>query len=202
MKRIAMIFGLAMIFASAVNAQLTIGAGFAGMKYLGDGSSRPIAGGYDFSVGIDLGEKTQLVLTPTIYYPLTYRYQEILNTGTNTATITSETYKTVQASALFSFDLIGNTNQPLLYLDLGTGVAFYNATVTRDNVIGYNYASNFHDYLLEARVGTELPFLGPVHLFGEAGMAPAIVSDFKGSQYFQPHRSTMLMGSIGLRLRL
>src|ERR1700722_7951602 len=117
------------------NAQLTLGAGFAGMKYYGDGSQRPVAVGFNGNIGIEFSSKTRLVLEPTFFYPVTYSYNQQWNINNVPSVKTNENLKATEAAALFQYDLIGNNKGGgVLYLAAGPSIMIYNTNVTRDNM--------------------------------------------------------------------
>src|SRR5207249_4234687 len=95
------------------NAQVSFGLGVAGLKYLGNGSVRPIAGGLNANLSIEFSEKTKLLLTPTIYLPVTYTYIDSFKNIPNVKT--DEQFKTVQATALFVMNVIGNNKDGAFY---------------------------------------------------------------------------------------
>jgi hypothetical protein len=198
-----LILAIPMLLISAQShAQLTLGAGFSGLKYLGNGSSRPLDGGVAFNLGLDINDKTTLMLDPTVYFPLTYRYDETISiNNVPTVTRTNERFKTLELCALLQYDLIGSGSNPVLYFAAGPGLAIYNTSVTRDNALDYNYSMNFKDILLDARVGMELP-MGLIHPFAEVEVAPVVASTIQSDVNYKPNRGTILAGTVGLRLRL
>ena len=188
---------------SALQAQISLGLGLSGLKYLGDGNQRPIALGLNPNLGIELSEKTKLLLSTTFYVPVTYTYNEQLNVNNiPQVTKTDEQFKTVQLSALFLMDIIGNNKSGGFYVGVGPSVVLYNSTLTRENYQTYNYAGDFKDYVLDARAGLEIP-MGLFRLYAEAEAGPALFSDFKSNNvYYKPNRGTILAGTIGIRLRI
>jgi hypothetical protein len=187
----------------SAKAQLSIGLGVAGMKYLGSGSNRPMAVGLNANLGIDFSDKTRLLLSPSFFVPVTYSYNETINVNNvPTVTKTNEQFKTIQASALFVMDLIGNNKGGAFYVAAGPSVVFYNATVTRENYASYNYAADFKDYVLDARAGIDIPF-GLLRIFAEVEIGPPIISDFKGDNvYYKPNKGTLLAGFAGIRIKI
>jgi len=183
-------------------AQVTIGAGFAAMKYYGEGSDRPLAAGFNANLAIEFSPKTRLVLEPTFFFPVTYsNYQNINNIP---SVKTNEQLKTVESAALFQFDLIGNNKGgAVIYIAAGPSLISYNANVTRENATQYNYVGNFNDYMLDARAGLEIPFLFIFKLYGEVEVEPKIASDFKNNSVsYAPNVGSVMAATIGLRLHI
>jgi hypothetical protein len=202
-KNFATVLLMVLLNFTVSSAQISFGTGLAGMKYLGNGSNRPLAVGLNANLGIEFSEKTKLLLTPSFFVPVTYSYNEQLNiNNVPTVTKTDEQFKTIQATALFVMDLIGNNKAGAFYVAVGPSVMFYNTTVTRENAPNYNYASSFKDYLLDARAGIEIP-IGLIRIYAEAELGPAIISDFKNNNvYYKPNKGTLLAGTAGIRVRI
>lgn len=192
------IFTILLAVASAgVQAQgITLGAGFNGMKYLGNASSKPTALGFDLGLGIDLGKKLRISAIPAYYTTVTYKYNEVLNN--NIPVQSTEKMRVFQTTALLTYALIGSNSGSNLYVGVGPSLAFYNAQIDRTNYATYNYTQNFNDLLLDARVGAEVGLL-LFKLFGELEIAPPIASNIHQELYYKPNRGTMLAATVGIR---
>ena len=159
--RILFLSGLFIIgFGIKTYSQITLGAGISGMKYYDQATQRPIAVGLNTNLAIELSPKTRLVIEPTFFVPVSYSYNQQWNIYNIPNVQTNEQLKTVEAAALYQFDLIGNNKGGgVLYLAAGPALMIYNANVTRENIANYNYSGSFHDYMFDARAGLEIPFL-------------------------------------------
>ena len=187
--------------------QITLGAGISGMKYYGVQNERPVAVGINANLGIELSAKSRLVLEPTFFFPVTYSYNQQFNVNNIPSVNSNEQLKTIEASALYQFDLIGNNKGGgVLYLAAGPTIMIYNANVTRDNVSNassYNYNGNFRDYLFDARAGFEIPFLLLLKLYAEIEVNPKIATDFKSNNVsYQPNTGSLMAATIGVRIHL
>ena len=206
LRYISSIVLFSLFFCSSSSAQLTVGVGFAGMKYYGDANERPLAAGFNGNLAIEFSPKTRVVLEPTFFFPVTYSYNQTLKTGNVPSVKTAETFSTTEAAALFQFDLIGNNKGGgVIYLSAGPSVILYNTSVTRQNVANYNYAGSFHDYMFDARAGFEVPFLIFLKFYAEVEIEPKIASDFKSSSNsvsYTPNASSIMAATIGLRVHI
>ncbi len=199
---LAAIFGV--LFCTNAFAQLTLGAGVAGMKYYGVANERPLTVGFNGNLAIELSAKTRLVLEPTFFFPVSYSYNQTLNTGNVPSVKTTEVFSTTEAAALYQFDLIGNNKGgAVIYLAAGPSVMLYNTNVTRQNVTNYNYSGSFHDYMFDARAGVEVPFLLFLKFYAEVELEPKIASDFKSNNVnYTPNASSLMAATIGVRIHI
>jgi hypothetical protein len=195
---------VSLFFFTNAKAQLTLGVGFSGMKYYAGANERPLAVGFNGNLGIEFSPKTRVVLEPTFFFPVTYSYNQTLNTGNVPSVKTAETFSTTEAAALFQFDLIGNNKGGgVLYLAAGPSVMLYNTSVTRQNVANYDYSGSFHDYMFDARAGLEIPFLVFLKLYAEVEIEPKIATDFKSNNVsYTPNASSVMAATIGLRVHI
>ena len=203
--RLFLFSGIFMVFTSHYAlGQVTFGAGFSGMKYYGVANQRPIAVGMNASVGIELSSKSRLVLEPTFFIPVKYSYNQTFNINNIPSVNSNEQLKTVEAAALYQYDLIGNNKGGgVFYLAACPALMIYNANVTRDNATTYNYQGSFRDYMFDARAGLEIPFLIFLKLFAEVEVNPRIATDFKSNQVdYKPNTGSVMAASIGLKIHL
>ena len=205
-RYISFVVLVSLFFFTNATAQITLGAGFSGMKYYGGANERPLAVGFNGNLGIEFSPKTRVVLEPTFFFPVTYSYNQTLNTGNVPSVKTAETFSTTEAAALFQFDLIGNNKGGgVIYISAGPSVMLYNTSVTRQNVANYNYAGSFHDYMFDARAGFEVPFLIFLKFYAEVEIEPKITTDFKSSSNsvsYTPNASSIMAATIGLRVHI
>jgi len=202
LRSVFLVIILEIFYCSNAFAQLTLGVGFAGMKYYGEGSDRPLSVGFNANLAIELSSKTRVVLEPTFFFPVSYsNYQNINNIP---SVKTNEQLKTLESAALFQFDLIGNNKGgAVIYIAAGPSLISYNANVTRENATQYNYVGNFNDYMLDARAGVEIPFLFIFKLYGEVEVEPKIATDFKNNSVsYAPNVGSVMAATIGLRIHI
>jgi len=203
--RILFLSGLFIIgFGIKTYSQITLGAGISGMKYYDQATQRPIAVGLNTNLAIELSPKTRLVIEPTFFVPVSYSYNQQWNIYNIPNVQTNEQLKTVEAAALYQFDLIGNNKGGgVLYLAAGPALMIYNANVTRENIANYNYSGSFHDYMFDARAGLEIPFLLFFKLYGEVEIVPKITSDFKSNLVnYTPNAGSVMAATIGIRIHI